>query len=360
MSYAPSHDPAPTIRGQAAPLLDAADLPAPVPAPLREPWASWEIGPGAVVGNHVLGPCLGEGGMGTVYAARHRILGRPAAVKILHADLLDTTCRARMLQEAWIVDQIQHPNVVEIYDVGFLDDGRPYIAMELLDGENLADRLARGRPTWRQGAEIVRQVAEALAAAHVRGFVHRDLKPGNVFLLERDGRLHVKLLDWGIARVEGAPWLPARLTHRGWVVGTPQYMAPEQSAGREVDGRADVYSLGVIAYELFLGMSPVGGMSPLEIAANHACADPVAPRLLWPQIPRLLDRLLLSMVAKKPERRPPIADIAPVLDSLAIELERLELGTAAPAPVTRWRWRLVAAAATVALALAAAAVLHVV
>jgi len=313
-----------------SPTIPMGVLPGGMTAAPRMPSGREVVGSGTMLGNYVLGRCLGEGGMGTVYAACHRFLNRPAAVKVLHDDLIDTNARARVIQEGWVIDQIDHPNVVKIYDCGVLEDGRPYLAMELLRGRSLAQLLAEGEVGWRDAIEILRQTCAGLAAAHACGVVHRDLKPANVFVSHRDGALEVKLVDWGIARVQATPWISARLTHSGWVVGTPQYMAPEQACGMEVDGRADIYALGVLAYQMFLGAVPVTGRSPVELAANHVHAAPVAPRFYWPEIPRVLERLILRMLAKRREDRPTLDDIAAGLDRVAAVLTEREQRTLAP------------------------------
>ena len=266
-----------------------------------------EAGPWLIEGE------LGRGGMGVVYAVRHKQIGKRAALKVVRRQLHDPTVWAmRMLQEAQVVNAIGHPNIVDIFDVGTTADGRPFIVMEHLTGCALADT----DPPLDDALGILLQVCDALLAAHAAGVVHRDLKPDNIFLVDGDPA-RVKLLDWGIARVLH---VASDVTIEGQLVGTPRYVSPEQARGERVTPQSDVYSLGVVAYELLLGRPPFDADSPTELMALHILVAPPAPREAWPSIPPRLERLLQHMLAKRPESRPPMTFIANELRDIRHEL----------------------------------------
>src|SRR5215831_9014136 len=184
--------------------------------------------------------------MGVIYLAEHPVIGKRAAIKILHRRYCDDPeAVERFVVEARAANQIGHPNIVDVFTFGALDDGRSYMAMEWLAGESLARRLTRGPLPLAEALAIVELTADALEAAHEKGIVHRDLKPDNIFLAtSRGGRVDVKLLDFGIAKLVG-PLHPTgvRSTRPGEIIGTPAYLAPEQARGLDVDGRVDVYAL---------------------------------------------------------------------------------------------------------------------
>ncbi|MEJ7602725.1 MAG: serine/threonine-protein kinase [Kofleriaceae bacterium] len=243
--------------------------------------------------------------MGVVYAVKHSRIGKRAALKVLQRRLTDIQLNAeRMLLEAQVVNAIGHPGIVDIFDVGATDDGRPYIVMEYLAGRSLAEH----EPDVDESLAILGQVCDALIAAHEAGVVHRDLKPENIFLVETGGDVpRVKLLDWGIARMLHAE---TRHTFEGQVVGTPRYLAPEQARGEPVTAKTDVYSLGVVAYELLLLQPPFVGTNSTELLAMHLLVEPRPPRELWADIPDHLDRLLRGMLAKAPAARPTMREVA--------------------------------------------------
>ncbi len=277
------------------------------------------LAPGSVVGAFTIKGEIGYGAMGAVYAARHRWLGRAAAVKVLHDDLhLLPHVRERLLEEARIVAGLRHPNIVEVLDAGE-HEGVPYLAMELLDGQTLGERLDAGRLSPFETIGILRQICAALRAAHAHGVVHRDLKPDNIFLAGRT----VKVLDWGVAR---SSRLARRLTAEGSLVGTPEYMAPEQCCAGEIDARTDVYSLGVVAWEMFLEGVPFSGDSAVDVLAGHIAGEPERPHAMWPDIPAQLETLLLAMLAKRPSERPTIGEIVSALDQVELELEARRSG----------------------------------
>jgi eukaryotic-like serine/threonine-protein kinase len=262
---------------------------------------------GQILGSHRIVSKLGEGGMGSVYLAEHTLLGSQAAVKVLqprHA--ADPVLVQRFFNEARAAGAIRHVGIVEIFDVGQLADGTSFIAMELLRGESLADRLGRGMMPIAATLSIGAQIASALAAAHQAGVVHRDLKPDNVFLLDdpqAPAGVRVKLLDFGIAKLL-TEREPRVRTQVGVVLGTPTYMAPEQVRGdRDVDHRADLYALGCLLFRLLIGRAPFGG----EIAAvmrAHVLEPVPSPRAIDDRVPVGLDQLVMALLAKDPRQRP--------------------------------------------------------
>jgi serine/threonine protein kinase len=266
---------------------------------------------------------LGRGGMGAVYAVVHEEIGKRAALKVVHQRLVVPGFNTdRMLQEAKVVNQVGHPNIVDIFETGQLDDGRPYIVMERLAGRALSVRADECKLLPDFVIAVLLQVCDALIAAHTAGIVHRDLKLDNVFLVdnpEDPTTPKVKLLDWGIAKVISQD---AKHTIEGQLVGTPQYLAPEQARGQAVSSKTDVYSLGVMAYELFLEQPPFEAETAAEVIAMHLRAPPPPPSELWPDIPPVLNDLLLAMLAKLPSQRPTMREVIRQLEDARGELER--------------------------------------
>jgi len=283
--------------------------------PPRLPRARLE--PGTLLGDWQIEGVIGIGGMGTVYSAVHRVIGKRSAIKVVRADACaNPVTRERFVQEARVANSIGHPNIVDIFHIGTLDDDRPYLVMELLLGRTLGRRMADGRVSPDESIEILLQICDALGAAHTRGVVHRDLKPDNVFLCEGGGGpwgVTVKLVDWGIAKLMDAEPSGETLTTTGTLVGTPQYMSPEQARARPVDGRTDVYSLGTIAYEMFLEAPPFQADNIADLVTMHLREDPPPPSDVWPDIPTELEQLLLAMLAKTPEERPSVETIRETL-----------------------------------------------
>jgi serine/threonine-protein kinase len=263
---------------------------------------------GTVVENRyeVLEP-LGEGGMGTVYRVRHVALDRFFAMKVLRRDLAaDAALAARFVQEARATAAIRHPSVVAITDFGELDTGVPYFVMELLVGETLAARLrGRGPMAPSEVIDVARKIASALEASHAAGVIHRDLKPENVFLvgkaLGRPAADEIRIVDFGAAKVASG----SKLTRPGIVFGTPYYMSPEQAGGEAVDGRADIYSLGVLVYELLTGSVPFEADTYMGVLTKHMFAAPVPPSERVPSGVLLgeLEDIVLRMLAKDPSNR---------------------------------------------------------
>jgi tRNA A-37 threonylcarbamoyl transferase component Bud32 len=246
---------------------------------------------------------IAEGGMGRVYEARHVRLGRMTAVKILHRALVtDAELVRRFRREAEIAGAIDHPNVVQILDMHTTADGVPYIVAERLVGEDLGQRLDRdGRLSIADTAHILRQACSVLTAVHARGVVHRDLKPNNLFLVGEPAHPTVKLIDFGIAKLH-APG-DATATRTDVVMGTPAFMAPEQARGSNVDGRADIYAIGAIAYRCVTGRAPYDMED--SAAALHAVlvAEPPRPRDIAPDIPEDFEMVLQKAMARLPQER---------------------------------------------------------
>ncbi|MDQ3366780.1 MAG: serine/threonine protein kinase [Myxococcota bacterium] len=290
-------------------------------APITSIDASDELVAGVKAGPWVVERELGRGGMGAVYAVVHEEIGKRAALKIVHARLLGPGFNCdRMLLEARVVNQVGHPNIVDIFETGKLADGRPYIVMERLEGQPLSYRADEGKILPHQVIAILLQVCDALIAAHAAGVIHRDLKLDNVFLVDNaddPSAPKIKLLDWGIAKIINHD---VRHTVEGQLVGTPQYLSPEQARGIEVTPQTDVYSLGVMAYELFLEQLPFEAETSAEIMAMHLRAVPPPPSELWPDIPPALESLILTMLAKAPAQRPTMLEVARRLEVIRTEL----------------------------------------
>ncbi|WP_437633609.1 protein kinase domain-containing protein [Sorangium sp. So ce854] len=323
---APSWRDAPAVRPRltacvasgAGPRAGGSRPPSPSGAGL--PMASWSRGDGAGATSlgrsllgHVIGDkygvtaIIGEGGMGAVYEAEHLQIGRLVAVKVMHArETQQREAISRLEHEARVAGRIGHPNICEVYDIGRLPDGSPYLVMERLHGETLAQRIERcGAVPPGELIDIMLQVLSALVTAHERGIVHRDLKPENIFLSERAGMLPVaKLLDFGISQASGVDGAAMDLTRTGMVMGTPYYMAPEQARGDlELDHRLDLWAVGVILYEALTGQRP--------FVAHNYNALLVQILTLWhrpvteldPSIPPGLSRLVDRALAKEREER---------------------------------------------------------
>ncbi len=294
-------------------------------------WEEEELTSGTAVGEYRIDRKIDEGAMGIVYAATHAFLGKRAAIKVIRDQLSTRPLLVqRFILEARAASQLCHPNIVDVFSFGTLSDGRPYFVMELLRGESLASRLRRGALPLSCAIEIIEQVGRALKATHAHGVIHRDLKPDNIFLVGApDDPVVVKLLDFGVAKLAPEKLALCGATDEGTVIGTPYYMAPEQAQGLAIDSRIDIYSLGVVAFELLTGVVPFDAGCVIELLHMQITNPPPRPRSLRPDIPPALDRLLVEMLAKEPAARPSLEQILAILSGLPLQLS---LGTAACAP----------------------------
>jgi eukaryotic-like serine/threonine-protein kinase len=260
-------------------------------------------------GNYLATALLGEGGMGAVYLAEHPSIGRQVAIKVLRAELgRDAQSLARFINEARAANSIRHPNIIEILDSGVTDNGISYLVMELLRGESLTARIKRrGRLAPNEAVALVMQTASALGAAHAKGIVHRDLKPDNLFVVPDEtnpASEHIKVLDFGIAKLQTTAPGGFVKTRTGSLMGTPIYMSPEQCLGtKEVDRRSDIYALGAILYELTTGRPPFLSEGFGALLNMHLNQPPRPPREIEPSISPGLESAMLKMLAKKPEER---------------------------------------------------------
>jgi serine/threonine protein kinase len=269
---------------------------------------------------------LGQGGMGSVYLAEHVTLGKRMAVKVLRPEFSrDEELLDRFQHEARAASQIGQENIVEVFDFGHTPEGEAYFVMEALDGESLARVLHRDGPMpVSRALPIFLQICRALGAAHQRGIVHRDLKPENVFVLRRtDGTDFVKVIDFGIAKGPSASDAK-RLTRAGSIIGTPEYMSPEQASATSIDQRSDVYAFGVLAYETLTGRLPFDGDTPLATLMKHQSDAPRPPRQLRPELPPEVEEVVLRALMKRPEgRQQSMEELASDLARLAAEPEVL-------------------------------------
>ena len=286
-----------------------------------------------LAGRFVIEREVGRGGVGIVYRARDEVSGAPVALKVIAIPGVDASEEARFGREGRVLAGLSHPGIVRVVAFGQLDEGHPYVAMEWLEGEDIAQRQKRAPLSLGRALQVAAQVADALAYAHGVGIIHRDIKPSNVILVgsgpDQEWPLEAKLVDFGVASAEDA-----RLTRTGAIIGTPAYMAPEQARGdAEVDARADIYGLGATLFEIIAGRPPHMGPTPIAILARLVTTP--APRLgeVFPDAPIPLDDLLCEMLATHPEERPArAADVALRLRSIAAEIEQSPLTTRTQSP----------------------------
>ena len=274
---------------------------------------------GSVIGAYRIESTVGAGGMGFVYRATHALTHRTAAIKVMREDqLVQDRAVDRMMREASILASVSHPGIPQFFECGILDDGRPWIAMELIAGAPLAHRMQRELIPATDVIEFVQGVAGVLAAAHGRGVTHRDLKPDNIFLTPDCERCRVRVIDWGIAHAVAG----SRFTNMNEAIGTPTYMAPEQARGGPTDGFCDVYGLGIVAYQALTGRPPFLGSTSVEILVQHLNrpVPALAPRC--PDAPYGLVELVERMLAKNFDERPSASEVAH-------ELTRLQMRTSA-------------------------------
>ena len=293
-----------------------------------------------LVGRYVVQEVIGEGGMATVYRARHKLVDRPVAVKIMNPMLAtDPVVRERFRREARSAQKLAHPNIIEIYDQGDTEDGTCFIVMELLNGESLSQVISKGPMPIDRAVHVMIQVARGVARAHDLEIIHRDLKPENIFLSEReDGSDFVKVLDFGIAKSRS----DSRLTGQGELFGTPQYMAPERILGQDTGGSSDLYALGVVFYEMLTGELPFNAPDVATFFIKHMNEPAPSLRSHVPNVPAALDELILRMLAKSPEERPVDAhrvhqELLAIIEDRSIDAPpraQEEPPSSVPAPVT--------------------------
>lgn len=276
---------------------------------------------------------LSRGAMAVVYLARERELKRLVAVKVLSPKRArDETARLRFEREAQAAASLSHPNIVAIYRVGRLSNDLPYFIMQYVKGRTMADRIkAKGALPLDEARRAIGEVASAVAAAHQKGIVHRDIRPGNVLYEEDSGR--VLLADFGIAAIlaSGEMGESARLTRTGELIGDPSYMSPEQLLGMEVTERSDVYAIGLLGYDLVAGRGPFQASSKREKLTAHVKGEPQRLSELRPGVDPAMEEVLVRCLAKEPEHRPNASDVASSLRDVSLELTPMP-SSAIPAP----------------------------
>jgi serine/threonine protein kinase len=294
----PADDPDSAVDLTSLSMTTHASIQMPSTSPLA-PAPPAELTIGSRLGQYRLLRELGAGGMGIVFEAADEWLNRHVAIKVLRTDLpAKQASQERFLREARSMASIEHENVCTIYQVGEVN-GRPFIAMQLLAGETLETRLERqNRLPVAEAARIGREVAAGLAAAHAKGLVHRDVKPANIWLEEGTG--HVKLLDFGLAMARDNP----HLTHSGYVIGTPAYMSPEQARGEPLDGRSDLFSLGIVLYLATTGERPFDGATAMAVMRNLEQHYPSRVNVKRVDVPAVFSNLIMEMLAKERKDRP--------------------------------------------------------
>ncbi len=266
---------------------------------------------GTRLGEYDVLEAVGEGGMGVVYRGVQPVIKKRVAIKVLKPNMAgDATQVRRLADEAVAVNSIRHRNIIDIFSFGMLPDGRPYIVMEFLEGQPLDAYLAaHGRIPLAETLSLLIAMSAPLAAAHRAGVIHRDLKPSNVFVCQSpDGERYLKLLDFGLAKKGLSLDGTTEQTSRAQVTGTPNYMAPEQARGQSVSGRTDLYALGVIAYEMVTGELPYAASAPMEVLMQHVSSPIPQARVLAPECPEALERLISRMLEKHWDDRPQTAE----------------------------------------------------
>lgn len=307
------------------------------------PASNDELVAGTTIGEYIVENLLGQGGMGSVYAARHPVIGKRVAIKVLsYFFSRDASLVRRFTAEAQSVNKIGHPKIIDVFSFGKLSDGRHYFVMEYLEGETMMAWLERGRPGAGETKRFLQQTCAALEAAHSEGIVHRDLKPENIWIARpKHGEPYIKVLDFWLAKLTVDADVTS-VTRTGAVMGTPQFMSPEQCVGRGVDHRTDVYAFGVILFRIFCGRFPFDAQSAAEIIAAQLYQKPPKPSTLA-NLPAGLEALILDCLDKTPTRRPAsAAELARRLDAVlptsAVDVDDAIAATLPPvsaAPETR-------------------------
>jgi eukaryotic-like serine/threonine-protein kinase len=338
----------PTARPEGAPPVFPVLTP-PRQGPHTEIQPGMGDAPAQRVGRYRLHSRLGRGGTASVYRAHDPDLGRDVAIKFLHAALCaDEECRTRFLREARAVGSLSHPNIVVVHGVGEID-GRPFMTMELMEGQPLSELLEGGKQLPLRDAVLIGlQLARALEYAHARGVQHRDIKPGNIMLLQngageanfvsegpRSGP-HIKVTDFGIAHIEDG--VPQQHTPVGTVIGTPHYMSPEQTRGEKLDGRSDLFAAGIVLYQMLTGTRPFQGENLVAVAQQIAAAQPPAVNRYRADVPASLRRVVERCLQKRPAQRfESGAELASALRRVLTEMDQNEQGKVRPraVPVAR-------------------------
>ncbi|HYO74280.1 MAG TPA: protein kinase [Archangium sp.] len=312
----------------------------------EEPEAQWEstvrkdIMVGQRIGEYVVRRRIGSGGMGVVYEGEHPVIGRKVAIKIIRPDSSEGIRARDLVGEARAVSAIRHRGIIDIFGFGTLPGIGQYLVMEYLNGRPLDEVILDRAPMPPSEAiRLILEVLGALSAAHAVGVIHRDLKPGNIFaVLESNGSEYVKVLDFGLAKQGATPNAATPQTRASMIVGTPEYMAPEQACGQPVSPRTDLYAVGIILFEMLTGRLPFRGDSPMHVAIQQVQAQPPAPASLVDGLPPELDALVLRLLAKEPEQRPASAEavvreLKTIARALAVEMTQLSgFARAVPEP----------------------------
>jgi serine/threonine-protein kinase len=257
---------------------------------------------GQSVGNYRILRKLGAGGMGEVFLAEHPLIGKSVALKVIHQDLsVNKEVVTRFINEAKAVSTVGSEHIVDVHDFGVSEEGAHFFIMEYLEGETLSGLVRGGPMPIDLSLHIAAQIASGLAAAHAEGIVHRDLKPDNIMLIEKLGDpSFVKILDFGLAKMLEAG---DQLTAMGVVLGTPEFMSPEAAESKGIDGRSDIYSLGVLLFQMLTGRLPFTANSMGEMMVQHVCRPPPVPRAFNPKIPPSVDQIVLRCLAKSKDDR---------------------------------------------------------
>ncbi len=324
-----------------------------------------ELLPGSDVGGYIIAAKIGEGGMGVVYGAQHPSIGKRVAIKVLGPQFCrDKDMVARFEQEARLVNEIHHSNIVDIFQLGVLPDGRKFLVMEWLEGESLTGRIERGAIPALEAVEILDAICDALQAVHEKQITHRDLKSDNVFLVSQRGQRKIKLLDFGLAKLSGNDPRAVTKTKTGFVVGTPEYMAPEQARGKQADGRTDIYALGILAYKMLTKELPFKG-EKMDLLIHHLKTPAPSPATLVPETPPALAASIERMMAKFPEERPTLEELRSMFTDVRMGRTTAQGTSAARVPaaapvgakVPAWVFAVIAVA-VVAVAGIAFAIVH--